>query len=500
VPAARNDQTASLSSGRRSWIAIDVLLVFPGRFKAPDPQVPLQLLHVASALQRAGHQVRIVDTRLHDMRTFDLGDPVFVGVTCMSGPQIRYALEFAARVRAERPGVPIVWGGVHPTLLPEQTAASEFVDIVVRGESELVVGPLTERLAAGEPLDDVNGLTFRSGGEICSTPDAALIDLDEIPVELPFDLLDLDRYPTLQSGRVHMQTSRGCPSRCGFCYNTGFNKRRWRGKSAARVVDEMEFLLRRFPHVQIIDPVDDNLFVDRKRVEAICHTILDRGVKVAWRANCRFDYLAKYDADFVGLLERAGCMELDFGGESGSPPMQEFVCKDVTAGEIVAAVANLQRWAPSIDPFVSWLSGLPGETYADMEKTFDLMDEMGRVNPRTQHYGIFLYTPFPSPLLESLPEQFAPPQSLKEWGGIEVFHFLPPWHTKRYVEKLRAISAVTRYAFYPQSRIDEHGWAFRAAYGVMNRAARYRWRHRFFAFPVELKLANFAAQRLRGFL
>ena len=65
-----------------------------------------------------------------------------------------------------------------------------------------------------------------------------------------------------------------------------------------------------------------------------------------------------------------------------------------------------------------------------MEKTFDLMDEMGRVNPRTQHYGIFLYTPFPSPLLESLPPEFRPPQSLEEWGAIEVFHFEPPWHSR----------------------------------------------------------------------
>jgi len=128
------------------------------------------------------------------------------------------------------------------------------------------------------------------------------------------------------------------------------------------------------------------------------------------------------------------------------------------------------------------------------------MDAMELANPRTQHYGIFPYPPFPSPLLESLPPEFCPPQSLEEWGGIEVFHFLPPWHTKAYVEKLRSISAVTRYAFYPRSRIEEHGPAFRAAYGVMNGVARYRWRHRFFGFPLELRLANAAAQRLRGFL
>ena len=478
----------------------EILLVFPGRFRAPDPQVPLQLLHVASALRQAGYRARIVDMRLQDYLAVDLGDPVFVGVTCMSGPQIRYGLELARRVRTERPRCPIVWGGVHPTLLPEQTAASQFVDVVVRGESELVIAALADALAAGEPLDDVNGLTYRTDRTIQSTPDAELIDLDGIPVGLPYDLLELDRYPTLQAGRVHMQTSRGCPHRCGFCYNTIFNKRRWRGKSPARVVDEMQDIVRRFPHVKIIDPVDDNFFVDRRRVEAICEEIISRGVKMSWRANCRFDYFATYDQDFVSLLEKAGCMELDFGGESGSERMQDFVCKDVTADEIVRSVENLHRWAPSIDPFVSWLSGLPGETYADMQKTFDLMDRMARANPRTQHYGIFLYTPFPSPLLEALPPEFRPPQSLEEWGEIEVFHFRPPWHTRRYVEKLRAVSAVTRYAFYPQSRIDEHGRAFRAGYGLVNRDARYRWSHRRFGFPVELKLANAAARRLRGFL
>jgi anaerobic magnesium-protoporphyrin IX monomethyl ester cyclase len=494
--------TSGTRASNRMLRGRDVLLVFPGKYKAPDPQVPIQLLHVAAALQKRGYAVRIFDMRLDDYRNLEIGDPVFVGVTCMSGQQIRYGLEFAAKVRAEKPGCPIVWGGVHPTLLPEQAAASKFVDVVVRGESELIVADLADRLSAGEPLDDVKGLTFAGaeGGGITSTPDAGVIDLDTIPVEMPFDLLRLDEYPTLRAGRVHIQTSRGCPSRCGFCYNSIFNKRKWRGKSPQRVVDEIESVLRRFPQVKIVDPVDDNFFVSQKRVEEICEEILRRGLKFSWRANCRFDYLAGYDADFLGLLERAGCIELDFGGESGSPRMQELVCKDVTAGEILQSVENLHKWAPSIDPFVSWLCGLPGETYDDLQKTFDLMDQMAKANPRTQHYGIFLYTPFPSPLLESFGPEFRPPQSLEEWGGIEVFHFQPPWHTKAYVDKLRAISAVTRYAFYPRSRIVEHGPVFRAGYGLMNSAARYRWRHRYFGLPLELSLANGVARRLRGFL
>ena len=252
--------------------------------------------------------------------------------------------------------------------------------------------------------------------------------------------------------------------------------------------------------MKIIDPIDDNFFVDEQRVKDICQGIISNKIKIKWRANCRFDYLSTYDRDFVSLLEKAGCMELDFGGESGSERLQEFVCKDITAEQMLQSVSNLRKWAPSIEPYVSWLSGLPNETYEDMLKTFELMDRMNEANPLTQHYGIFMYTPFPSPMLESLGTEFQPPQSLEDWGNIEVFHFQPPWHSKAYVQKLQAISAVTRYAFYPQSRIDEHGLGFKLGYGVMNRIARYRWRHRYFGFPVELKLANGLARRLRGFL
>ncbi len=478
----------------------EVLLVFPGKFKAPDPQVPLALLHIAASLKQEGFSVRILDMRLEDYHHFQVGNPVFVGISCMSGLQIKYALEFARYVRMQNPSCPIVWGGVHPTLLPEQTASNDFVDIVVRGEGELIVKDLANALAQNRPLDDVAGITFKLKDSIKSNPDGKLIDLDAIPVALPYELLQMDKYPSFRSGRFHVQTSRGCPHRCGFCYNSIFNKNKWRGKSAKRVLDEIEFILKKYPHIKIIDPIDDNVFVDEYRVKEICQGIIDRKLAVTWRANCRFDYLATYDKDFLELLEKAGCVELDFGGESGSDRLQQLICKDVTADEMLQSVGNLRRWAPSIEPYVSWMSGLPGETDEDLAETFDLMDRMREVNPKTQHYGIFVYTPFPSTVMQYLPSEFKPPQSLEEWGSVEVFHFNPPWHSKAQIEKLHTISAVTRLAFYPQSRIRERDLAYKFAYGVMNRIEKYRWRHRNFGFPLELKIADAVARKLKGFL
>ncbi len=477
-----------------------IVLVYPGKFRAPDPQVPLAILHIAASLQQEGFKVQLLDMRLNDYRRFVVGNPLFVGISCMSGLQIKYALEFAKQVRQQNPSVPLVWGGVHPTLLPEQTICNDLVDIVVRGEGELIIKDLANALSQNQPLEDVSGITYKINDAIKNNPDGKVIDLDEIPIHLPYELLDMNKYPSYRSGRFHIQTSRGCPHRCGFCYNTIFNKNRWRAKSAKRVIDEIQHITSKYPHIKIIDPIDDNVFVDEYRVEQICKGLIDKKLGVQWRANCRFDYLANYDKDFLELLEKSGCVELDFGGESGSDRIQQLITKDVSREEMLQSVENLRQYAPSIEPYVSWMSGLPGETDEDLANTFDLMDRMREVNPKTQHYGIFVYTPFPSPVMECLPAEFAAPQTLEEWGNIHVFHFDPPWHTPQYTAKLHTISAVTRIAFYPESRIKERDLAFKFAYKIMNRLARYRWSHRNFSFPIELKIADAVARRFKGFL
>ena len=250
------------------------------------------MLHVAYPLVNAGYKVRVLDMRLDDYHTFKLGNPLFVGIGTMSGFQIRFALEFAKKVRQELPSCPIVWGGVHPSLLPEQTVANPFVDVVVRGEAEPVMTELAKSFSEGKPLDNVSGLTYKLEGQIRNTPDSKPIDLDSIPIELPYDLLQLNKYSSHRAGRFHIQTSRGCPHRCGYCYNMLFNKCGWRGKSAGRLLDEIQFILEKYPHVKVIDPIDDNFFVNRKRIEDFCTGLIERKINVKWRADCRFDYLA----------------------------------------------------------------------------------------------------------------------------------------------------------------------------------------------------------------
>ena len=129
--------------------------------------LPLGILYVAAPLVAQGYSVSAIDQRKdNDWRTTLKGlvtrpGTVCVGISTMTGPQIAHGLDMARVVREAAPDLPIVWGGVHPSLLPEQTAAHPLVDIACFGEGETVFPPLVEALARGRDWKDLPGLAYK---------------------------------------------------------------------------------------------------------------------------------------------------------------------------------------------------------------------------------------------------------------------------------------------------------------------------------------------------
>jgi radical SAM superfamily enzyme YgiQ (UPF0313 family) len=151
------------------------------------------LLCIASPVLRAGYDVTLIDQRIQPgwkaalQRELE-NQPVCVGVSTSTGPQLRYALE-ASRLIKETSDVPVVWGGVHSTVLPEQTLESNWVDIVVHGEGEETFLELVQTLDPGKPLDTVRGIYFKNDGRILHSGRRAMIDLAHQPPPA-FELLD----------------------------------------------------------------------------------------------------------------------------------------------------------------------------------------------------------------------------------------------------------------------------------------------------------------------
>ncbi|MDP7080051.1 MAG: cobalamin-dependent protein, partial [Candidatus Undinarchaeales archaeon] len=232
----------------------DVILVQPkaGGYSetVQRPMLPLALLAAARRIVGT-RSVRIIDMRVDDnwrgrLETILSTEPVCVGITSITGSQLRSAVKAASLVR-EQGDVPIVWGGVHASLLPDQTLASGLADVVVIGDGDETFPRLVDALAEGRDLSRIDGIAFRKGKRTVHTKPAPFVDLDEQP-DLPYNLVDIEEYVQMYDGRrtLVVQTSRGCPHSCRFCVNPCYNSSKWRGQSADRVQDVFASMRERF--------------------------------------------------------------------------------------------------------------------------------------------------------------------------------------------------------------------------------------------------------------
>ena len=129
----------------------------------------MPVLAVAAPLFAEGYDITMIDANVEpgwlERVVAESGDALMLGISCMTGPQIHYGLEAAKAVRDAGLKLPIIWGGYHPSILPEQTSQNAFVDAVVRGQGELTMLELVGCLSQGEEFTGVDGITFTRSEE-----------------------------------------------------------------------------------------------------------------------------------------------------------------------------------------------------------------------------------------------------------------------------------------------------------------------------------------------
>lgn len=408
---------------------VDIVLVYPktGMDVGSAITPPHSLLAVAAPLHREGYRVRIIDQRTDRRWRRNLalaleGKPLCVGITSMVGTQIAFALDAARLVREKATGdVPIVWGGAHPSTLPEQTLENDWVDIVCIGEGDATFPELVRTLSSHEPLSKVRGIAFKDGGKPVITQEREWVDV-ELLAPTPWDLVNVEDYirpdfylkkspRTLDIG----QTSRGCPFRCGFCSSASLRRRKWRPMSSARSVALIEEAVRRFD-LNGIWIRDDEFHVDRKRTSEICEGILAKNLGISWyTAGTRVDLFNRASDEEVALLRRSGAYALKFGVESGSNRILELISKGVTWQE--ALDANRKAKKHGIVFGFSLVIGFPTETLEEIYLTVDLARKIKADNPGAQLETIATYTPLAgTPLFAlALEHGLEPPERLEGW-------------------------------------------------------------------------------------
>ncbi|MHA1229483.1 MAG: B12-binding domain-containing radical SAM protein [Candidatus Helarchaeota archaeon] len=380
---------------------------------------PLGLLSLAAILRENGHKVKIFDHNVENngLKQHLKFEPDLVGITSFTGIMIKDALKIS-EIFHER-GIPVVWGGIHASLLPEQTVKDPRIDIVVVGEGEETLLELANNIESNKTIEDVKGVVWKKNSNghqkiIKNKPRDFIEDLDSLPFPA-WDLIDGKKYLNTMRGWessssefFSIQTSRGCPFRCAFCYNTVFNKRRWRYKSADRVVEEISFLKEKY-NITRINIRDDNFVVNKKRAIEICKKIYNNKLDINFGIDCRVDLISN---ELARYLKFGGCDQIYFGIESGSPRMLKFIKKDINLAQAYDAIKLCKQL--KIKNSASFIIGLPNETEKDV-----MLTEKFIFQCMPDNLLVKIFVPFPGTELYNYVvnrNQFSPPTELENWA------------------------------------------------------------------------------------
>lgn len=437
----------------------NVLLLYPktgmdiGSTVAP----PHAMLTIGAPCLKAGYKVRLLDQRTQFITEEILKDCISselicVGVSAMTGTQIRNALYLARMVRDLTNGkVPFIWGGCHPSVTPEQTLANELVDIVAVGEGDATFIELVHAIEHKQPLSTVKGILYKDGGKVVKTECRPLLEVEDL-LPTPWELVEVGKYihrdmylkdktRVLDVG----QTSRGCPFNCGFCSSAEIRQRKWRAMSVDKSLDMITENVRRYK-LNGIWLRDDEFYINRKRSTEICEGMVKRDLNISfYTSGTRADVFMKASDYDIEVLKKSGAHTLKFGAESGSQRILELMQKGITVEQTLAANQRCKKFG--IIPVFGLMMGYPTETFAEINQTIDLGFRIKRENPMAQLETMAIFTPLPGTpdFRLSLKYGLKPPQSLEEWADWIFDDYDPlgmrsPWFDNKGREYLGNIS------------------------------------------------------------
>jgi len=475
-----------------------VVFFFPA-FSSQEATAPLGILAVSTPLLRAGYQVTLIDSTItpnFKRRVIEeLADAICLAVSLVTGPMIRETVEIAREVKRTYPDMPIVLGGWHPSLLPDQTLAAEYIDAVVVGQGEDAFLEVIERLEAGESLRGIAGVGYKQDGRVTFNAARPLRPLAEMPPKA-YQLADFDAYQRVCGRRWAMYTSSlACPYNCGYCTNDGVYGRKWNALEPAQVVEEASDLVSRY-NLELLWIVDDNFLVDRDRAVGIAEGLVRRGAKFDWSIQASTNLVMRLSVEELKLLRRAGLTQMSQGADTGSARMMHLMGKDFQTLDMIYGAAE-RLSAAGIRPSFNLIFGYPGETEKERRESVAMMMKICRQYPGAE-FWTNIFTPYPgSPIMKRAFELgIEVPKTLAAWADFFPRYTVLPWLKGRDHTRVQNMREYMRVAFHRVAIGKYRTPALsRLLFELISQPARWRLDHHVYSFPVEL-WARKAAQKL----
>ncbi|MBV9268187.1 MAG: B12-binding domain-containing radical SAM protein [Acidobacteriaceae bacterium] len=470
-----------------------VLFFFPA-FSSTEATAPLGILAVATPLLRAGYEVQIVDSTItpnfQQQVLASLADALCLAVSLVTGPMIRETYQIAKAAKELYPDKPVILGGWHPSLLPDQTLACPYVDVIVNGQGEDALLEIVQRIEAKESLKGILGVGYKDDGRLAFNPNRPLKAISDLPPKA-YHLADFDAYERVCGRRWSMYASSlACPYHCAYCTNDGLYGRKWNALEPDRVVEELTDLVTRY-RLSLIWITDDNFLVDRERAVAIAEGLVRRGVKFDWSVQASTNLVTRMTIDELKLLRRAGMSQVAQGAESGSKKVLHLMNKDFQKIETIYKAAEMLSKA-DIRPSFNMIFGFPGEGDAERRESIRLVMNVCRRYP-TAEFWTNIFTPYPgSPIMKRAFELgIQVPKAFEGWADYFPRYTVLPWLNGKKHKQVQTMREYMRIAFNRVTvEVQKTHPITQAVHRMISIPARIRLDHDFYAAPVELWMKN----------
>ncbi len=381
---------------------IEILLVNPRIDNRQRP--PLGLAYISALLKKNGISVCIFDPlpmQAHNMAERLLSiitqhHPKIVGFTATTA-QISLIYSLAQAVKANHPKITTIIGGVHATVLPDEVISKPYVDFVVVGEGEhtalelfsAIESSKNSAIQGSKKYDGIKGIYFKEGEKIRFTGQRELIsNLDELPYPAR-ELLDNEWYSKRGSlirglwlRTATIITSRGCPGQCTYCASKLTFGLKIRRRSVQNVIEEINGLIKKY-RIQGLFFCDDTLTTDKKWMSEFCTQMAK--LNLIWACQSRVNTV---DKDMLKAMKCAGCVQIEYGCESGSQKVLNILKKNITVEQIKKAFALTKE--AGIRSMANFMIGNPEETSEDIETTANLAKEL-----KADYTEFWITTPYP---------------------------------------------------------------------------------------------------------
>lgn len=342
---------------------------------------PFFLAYATSLLKKEKEQVKLIDAIAEEideqalLEKLKSYEPTFI-VAETSTPSFENDLRIIRNIYNNLPDCRIAVCGPHASVFPEQILKDhDLIDYVLIGEYEYTLLELVRQLENNLSLGPVSGLAYRDNQKIrINHPRPTIDNLDILPwperEDVPIYKYN-DGFAGLPVPNVQIWTSRGCPFRCSFCLwpQTIYREYRYRKRDPEDVVDEMEYLLKRFNFKAIF--IDDDVFnIDRGHVLNICKEIIERKIRIPWAAMARADLM---DEELLENLVRAGLYAIKYGVESANPDILKSCKKNMDLDKTYKMVKSTKKMG--IKVHLTFCLGLPGETKGTAQETISFIQD-----------------------------------------------------------------------------------------------------------------------------